>query len=104
MSLTKFHTNIKELALLMTSWPTQINPVLANPLNNGIFLNGTNNAGINLTANTPLPINHLLGRTQQGWLMTDNTANANVWRTQPFNDTTLTLEASADTTIRLMVF
>lgn len=104
MSLTKFHTNIKELALLMTSWPSLIDPVLQDPTNNGILLNGANNAGIALAASKPLAINHLLSRMQQGWIVVDNSANSVVWRTQPFNDKTLTLESSADTTVKLLVF
>lgn len=104
MSLTKFHTTIKELSLLMTSWPSQLDPLLKDPTNNGILLNGVNNAGISLAANTPLAINHLLQRTQQGWMLTDINSNANVWRTQPFNTTTLTLESDADVSIKLFVF
>lgn len=79
-------------------WAAALNPLLALPLVNGTMVSAT------LTATTPAPINHLLGRVPQGWLLLDNTANAVVWRTQPFNATTLTLEASATTTVNLWVF
>lgn len=85
--------------LANTRWASIINPVLAIP-----FLSGNQLNTIMLVANTPKAINHLLQRMQQGWIITDNTANCAVWRTQPLNDLTLTLESNANTTISLWVF
>lgn len=85
--------------LANTKWASIINPVLAMP-----FLNGNQLDTIMLVANTPKAINHLLQRMQQGWIITDNTANCAVWRTKPLNDLTLTLESNANTTISLWVF
>jgi hypothetical protein len=39
-----------------------------------------------------------------GWAIVDNTASCNIWRTSPLNNTSLTLESSANTTIALWVF
>ncbi len=79
-------------------WAAALNPLLALPLVNGSMVSAS------LAATTPQAINHLLGRMPQGWFLVDNTANAVVWRTQPFNATSLTLEASVTTTVNLWVF
>lgn len=80
-------------------WAQSLNTVMLNPLLQGKII-----TAISLLATTPLVINHGLGRTLVGWLLTDNTANAVVWRTSPINSQTITLEASATTTISLWVF
>lgn len=85
--------------LASVRWPSILNPIISIPMLSGIPLNN-----ISLVINKPLAINHLLQRMQQGWIVTDNTGNAVVWRTQPFNQTTLTLESDANTTISLWVF
>lgn len=82
-----------------TRWPADLNPIIALPQ-----LHGTLLLNINLVSGTPLSINTLLSRMQQGWIITDITADAAVWRTQPFNKTTLTLQSSADCTISLWVY
>lgn len=85
--------------LAQTKWSSIINPILALPI-----LNGNQIDSIKLIANTPTPVNHLLGRMPQGWFLTDNTENAVIWRTQPFNQFSVILEASANTTISFWVF
>ncbi len=85
--------------LAQTRWSGTLNPVLAIP-----FLNGNQVQDVALKANTPLAINHLLQRTPQGWFLTDNTANTAIWRTSDFNSLTITLEASANTTISFWIF
>lgn len=85
--------------LANTKWAGTINPVLAIP-----FLDGNAIKGINLIANIPQAINHLLQRVPQGWFLLDNTANTNVWRTAEFNQFTLSLESTLDTQISIWVF
>ena len=85
--------------LAQTKWPATLNPILAIPI-----LSGNAIENIRLNATTPLVINHLLQRVPQGWFVTDNNSNAVVWRTQPFNSLTITLESSATTTISLWVY
>lgn len=87
------------LMLMQKQWTSQLNPVLQNA-----FIKGSQLSNIALVANTPLTINHYLGRQMQGWLLVDKNANAVIWRTQNFNSQTLTLEASANVTINLWVF
>ena len=85
--------------LAQTKWSATLNPVLAIP-----FLSGNQIFNIVLTASTPKVINHLLQRMPQGWFLTDNQADAVVWRSAAFNSLTITLEASANTTISFWVF
>ena len=85
--------------LAQTKWASTINPVLALPILAGNQINN-----VPLTANTPLAINHLLQRMPQGWFLTDNSANATIWRSAPLNSSTITLESSANTTISFWVF
>lgn len=80
-------------------WASTLNPVLSIP-----FLSGLQIENIILKAAVPKAINHLLQRMQQGWFLTDNSADSRVWRTKAFNDLTLTLEANADTTVSIWVF
>lgn len=84
--------------LANTKWAAALNPLLALPIVNGNMVSAT------LVASTPQAINHLLQRMPQGWFLLDNTADAVVWRTQPFTVTSLTLESSANTTINIWVF
>lgn len=84
--------------MAQTKWATQLNPVINNPIMNGLMLqNITLISGVN-------NINHLLQRTQQGWFITDQTAAAEIYRSADFNKLTLQLTASAPTTISLWVF
>lgn len=85
--------------LAQTKWAATINPILAIPM-----LHGNQIDDIVLAANMPLAINHLLQALPQGWFLVDNTANAVVWRSAPLNNLTITLTASADTTISIWVY
>ena len=98
MSLPYFQTSDKDLNLLQTQWGSQLNPLLAQPFSNGLILKT-----IQLTTGSNV-INHLLGRTQQGWMITDQDASASVYRSAPFNSLTLTLTSSANVTVNLFVF
>lgn len=85
--------------LANTKWASILNPILALPI-----LNGNQIDSVTLVANVPQAINHLLGRMPQGWFLTDNTANAVIWRTQAFNQFSVTLESSATTTVSFWIF
>lgn len=87
------------LDLMQTRWATLLNPLLINPIMQGLAINN-----VILNATTPKTIQTTLERMQQGWFLIDNMANAVVWRTQPFNSQNLTIEASADTTVSIWVF
>jgi hypothetical protein len=85
--------------LAQTRWASILNPVIATPI-----LNGNQISDIVLKASIPLAVNHLLQRMPQGWILTDNTANAVIWRSAALNNLTITLESSADTTISIWVY
>jgi hypothetical protein len=98
LSLTIFNSSLPELSLLQTSWASSLNPLLTNPLN-----------GVNILKNVVLKsgnnqINHLLGRVQQGWFLTDIQGSATVYRSKPFNDSFITLNSSANVTVNIGVF
>lgn len=88
----------KNFMLMQTRWQSEIDPVLKNPLTNGIFLRDINLISGNTT------INHLLGRKIQGWVLSDINGAATIYRSQPFNDLTLTLTSSAAVKVNLYVF
>lgn len=85
--------------LMLTQWAQKINPVIANPIVQGVAINS-----VLLNAGVPKDIQTTLNRMQQGWFLIDNMTNSVVWRTQPFNSQILTLDCSADTTVSIWVF
>lgn len=85
--------------LANTKWASVLNPIISLPL-----LYGNTIENIVLKANTPLAINHLLSRLPQGWILIDNQADALIWRSAALNTSTITLEASANTTISIYVY
>jgi hypothetical protein len=100
-ALTKFQTAVKELMLLQTDWISKINPFLANPANNSSILKDV------VLATGTNTINHLLGRTLQGWSIIRRNAAATVYDAQASNprpELTLVLVASAPITVSLEVF
>jgi hypothetical protein len=96
--LTQFQTNDRDFQLMQNSWASQLNPVLANPLTSANILKN-----VKLINGTTI-INHLLGRMQQGWFLTDINAAATIYRSQPLSATTLTLTSNAACTVSIGVF
>lgn len=96
--LAIFKNDDKNFQLMQTSWAQKLNPVINSPLNNGIFLPGI------ILINGTTVINHLLGRVQQGWMITDINGVASIYRSAPFNNQTLSLHSSAAVTVNLYVF
>lgn len=98
MALPLQKTDLQALSLLQTSWKAQLDPVLANVTNRMSVIKDVKLAsGVNV-------INHKLGRVQQGWVISDITGIASIYRSAPLNDLTLTLTSSAPVTISLIVF
>lgn len=85
--------------LAQTKWAAILNPIISAPV-----LAGNQLGPIDLLANVPKAINHLLQRMPQGWLLVDKTANANVWRSAPLSINSIVLESSANVTIDLYVY
>jgi hypothetical protein len=99
MQLPFFQTSITELSLMQSKWKSILNPVVNLPLNNtpsllqGVVLKSGDNV-----------INHKLGRTPQGYIIVDNNAAVQVYRSAAFNDLTLTLHSNGAAVISLLVF
>lgn len=79
-------------------WAAELNPIIANPATNMTLL-----PNVSLKNGTNI-INHKLGRTQQGWVLYDIQGAATIYRNAPFNNTTLSLNSSADVTVSIGVF
>jgi len=84
--------------LANTKWAASLNPVLKNPLNDVSIIEN-----ISLTTGTNV-INHMLGRTQQGWFLVDQQGIASIFRNAPFNSSTLSLSSSANVLVSIGVF
>lgn len=97
-----FNTQIKELSLLQTQWASEINPVLAQPLNSGLVLE---NITLVSGSNT---INHKLGRKLQGWIVSRMKNGFvqlyDLQNTNQMSDKTLVLNSSGAGLIDLIVF
>jgi hypothetical protein len=81
-------------------WAATLNPVIANPILSGLEIK---NVVLNPVTGITI-INHNLGRNMQGWFVTDINASVTVYRSQPFNNKTLTLTSSGGATINLWVY
>ncbi len=102
MSLPKFATADDSMTQMQTVWAAAIDPLLRQPLSNGILLQSLPLAsGANV-------INHKLGRKLQGWFLTRSRGvAASVYDTQDTNavpNLTLTLNSSAAVVVDIFVF
>ena len=83
---------------MQTKWASEINPVLANPLNGVTILKN-----ISLINGTTI-VNHLLQQVQQGWFLIDIQGAATIYRNAAFNNLTLSLHSNADVTVSIGVY
>ncbi len=98
MKLPMFQTPDRLFSMLQSQWSAILNPIISNPVTNPrILSNIALVSGVNV-------INTGLGQLQQGWIIIDKNGNANIYRSQPYNELTLTLTSDAVVTISLMVF
>lgn len=102
MALPIFQTAIRELSMLQTQWASQLNSIIAKPINNGIIL-----PSVSLTVGANV-INHRLDRKLQGWVITRMRTNfSEIYDTQDTNnipDKTLNLNSSAAVVVDILVF
>lgn len=86
------------LDMMQDRWASELDPILRNILVNGLLVdNITIKSGANV-------INHRLGRKPQGYIIADINAAVTLYRSQPFNNLTLTLTSNGNATISLWVF
>lgn len=81
-----------------TKWKSELDPLLANPLNSVLLLKN-----IALISGVTV-INHRLNAQLQGWFITDINGAATIYRSAPLSDTTLTLTSNAAVTVSLGVY
>ena len=74
-----------------------LNPLIANPVNNGVLIQASLVVGTNV-------INHKLGRLQQGWIVADVDSITTLFRSVPFNKQNLTLVSSAVANVIIYCF
>lgn len=98
MNLPLIKDDNQTMQLIQTKWSSILNPLLAKPISSAGQLKGIN------LINGVTVVNHLLGRTMQGWIITDSDAASTIYRSQPFNNLTLTLTSNAACTVDIMVF
>lgn len=93
----KLRVNDKNLMDVQVQIEQAINPVIRLPLIDYHQIDGI------AVGTAPVTFVHKLIRQPLGWYIVDNVADARVWRTD-WNDNTMTLQASAATTISIIVF
>lgn len=98
MRLPRLYTQDVSLSLLFSKWESILNNLLSNPTNDSLLLKNVS-LGVGETV-----VNHLLGRPLQGWSIVDINGSANIYRSAPLNDKTLTLTSSAAVIVTLEVF
>lgn len=83
---------------MQSRWKSILDPFLKNPVNSSNILSDISlNNGVTV-------INHLLDRKMQGWSLVDIQGAALIYRSQPFNDKTLTLTSDAAVVVSIEVF
>lgn len=100
MSLPIFNTNVTELSMMQTKWASQLNPLLSNVLNKAYIIK---NIKLQTGDNT---INHLQDKALNGYIITRMQGSfAQIYEVpSDMPKKTLILNASAPTTVDLMVF
>lgn len=83
---------------MQSGWASQLNPLLNAPLSSNLILKE-----IVLAVGNNV-INHKLGRKLQGYIISDITGAATIYRSAPKNDLTLTLNSNASVVVDLVVF
>lgn len=85
--------------LFQTRLKSILDPIISIPL-----LSGSQITGVSISSGSAAVINHLLGRKQQGWILTDIDAPAKIARIAALNDKTLTLSSDATVTVSVWVY
>lgn len=98
MNLPIFRDENQTLQLMQSKWSSLLNVLLNKPLSNAGILK---DVSLVTGSNT---VNHLLGRKMQGWMISDLDTAAQIYRTEPLNDKTVTLNSSANCVVTLVVY
>lgn len=100
--LPQFQSDNASFTMMQNTWATQLNPLLNNPIVNGVILK---NISLAIGDNN---INHTLGRNLQGWVLVRQRAVfAQVFDkqdTNPMPSKTLVLNSNAVAVVDILVF
>lgn len=96
-NLPIFQSDDKTLMLLQTKWKSEITPAIQSSIVQGQLISANLSNGVTT-------INHLLGRQMIGWYLIDVNGPATIYRSQPLNDTTLTLTSNAAVAVNIWMF
>lgn len=88
----------RDFVMMQNQWKRTIDPALGRPANNSNILTGV------ALANGVTVVNHKLGRQMQGWSIVDTNGAAQIYRSAPLNELTLTLTSNAAVTVAIEVF
>jgi hypothetical protein len=91
-------TSDRNINQLQSNIVPQLNNLSKNPVVNNSIITGQ---ALIAGATT---FNHKLGRIPSHWYVTDQDGAATIYRSQPFNATTLTLTSSAAVTCNVVIF
>lgn len=83
---------------MQNQWAAQLNPLIANPINQANILTDV------VLKNGSTVVNHKLGRMMQGWFIVDQTGAAQIYRSASMNSVNITLTSNAAVTVALAVF
>lgn len=98
MSLPVFQDPNQNLMLIQRSWKSNLDPLLK-----ATILNGKQLTNVDLNkGSTTIP--HGLSGTQKGWFLTDIQGSANIYRSEPFNNTNLILTSTSAVTVNIWVY
>lgn len=99
--LPQFQGTDRPTQMMQNTWASILNPLLANPLSDGLLLKD-----VPLVSGTTI-VNHRLARKLQGWIIVGINAAATIYDNQAANSTkdlTLSLTSNAACTVTLFVF
>lgn len=96
--VTLFKSGDQSFDLFQSRLKAEVDPVLSN-----LLIQGSQLPNISITSGVNV-INHKLGRRQLGWVVTDINAAISIFRSQPFNDKTLTLTSNGACQLSLWVY
>lgn len=99
--LKTVQTSDRVLNQIQDNTAAVVNPIVANPILNGILI-----TEVELTTGNNV-INHKLGRPLEGWILVRQRSQADIWDDQDDNATpqyTLDLVTDADTSVDLYIF
>ena len=97
-NLPDFQGGPREFQMMQSAWRGVLNPFLRQAQ-----LNGTLLADVALGVGNTV-VSHKLGRTPQGWIVTDINGAAQIYRSAAFNPLTLTLNSDASVTVSLYIY